>query len=84
MTIKRCETCKWWMAARKVWDPEWRPRDGYCELTRTEHGEYEQAYPESKARMSLGLGDMDNAWPIALITKPDFGCVQHEPREDAQ
>ena len=81
--MERCETCKWWMAARKIWNPDLVPNEGYCELTRMEQDYPVRVHPESKAHMSLGLGDMDNAWPIALITTPDFGCVQHGPREDA-
>ena len=65
----RCATCKWW-------DHDEQGMYGgkktclLTELIRDAH-----VHPDSQA---LATGE----WSASLITAPDFGCTQHEPRED--
>ncbi len=65
-----CETCKWWDRGGYVHDARYA-----CALTYNRYGV--PLYPESKVRPS-GVSFED-----ALYTQRNFGCVQHEPIEDA-
>ena len=81
----RCATCKWW-----VHDPAYPPYQseaanvnpgldwGQCMKTL-------QNDPDSDAALTskaLSIAT-DEACSDALWTAPDFGCCQHEPKEDA-
>lgn len=64
---KRCKTCKWW---RYIGYPNRPPGD--CDLTRTD--DFVRLHPAS-----LAVSDYDGESGCgALMTFPDFGCVQWE------
>jgi len=71
MDMPRCATCKWWDQQDKGW--------GYCEMAMTTvSGDW---YHKSSKANAQGWDDTHGAY---LYTDKGFGCVQHEPREDAR
>jgi hypothetical protein len=69
-----CKDCKWWVDVYEYDD--WGTR-GNCELTQRNVDTRGEAHPESLAH-SMGTGASSYG---ALVTAPDFGCVQFEPKE---
>ncbi len=74
--MERCRTCKWWEMFLDGEDPN-IATEGGCLLTEVYSGE--PLHPDS-----LAIGGGIDSYELQLITKPEFGCVQHEPQEDAQ
>lgn len=78
--MQRCETCKWWgkddPAFSRHWNWDERPvlDDGTgrrpCTLTLMIRGE-----PQHPTKAVVYGHEL-------LYTEPDFGCVQHEPKDD--
>ena len=76
----RCATCKWWAQSwyRNAAGTVIMRDYGYCALA--DQGDDGAVHPESLAHAA---GDSMEAGVTAeLLTAPDFGCVQHEPREE--
>lgn len=65
----RCQTCKWW-------DPYDDAPEGVCDLTIV--WKLKPDYPASLAHAESEDGELGK-----LVTNEAFGCVQHEPRDDA-
>lgn len=78
-----CKDCKWWdtesdehisLATGLTLDAVDIDGWGICQLTRTSLGALE--HPQTHAAGVDGEG-----WRVALVTLPDFGCVQFERKE---
>jgi len=66
---RNCETCKWWgPSVRKGW--------GQCMLCRS-------VLREATHEGSRAVAIDSESWQAWLETRPDFGCVQWEPCEEA-
>lgn len=76
MNMQRCRTCKWWEMFLEEEDPN-TATEGECMLTEVRSGE--PTHPHS-----LAIGGGIDSYELSLITKPGFGCVQHESREADQ
>ena len=70
MADKRCVTCKYW---RKIRDNDYIDEDGG--LWRGPHGECDRLLLEESKKAWIWANDDFDA---SLITKPDFGCVEHD------
>jgi hypothetical protein len=84
--MERCKTCTWWTPSTNV------RGDGFCEATRVDERMYRvvEGVPRLAEAYAPVEGVMDDrgfydprGTPAVLLTSEDFGCVQHEPREDA-
>lgn len=70
-----CKDCRWW----KDLGPNGAEGYGECELARTEDGSTE--HPENKDwkhLTQLAAGALEIG--TYLLTREDFGCVQHEAK----
>lgn len=73
MQMGLCKDCKWWERRRS--STEWRA----CVLTRTH--DYTEDHPDSLATALVTTDGWDaTATNAALVTAPEFGCVQFEAR----
>jgi hypothetical protein len=72
-SLPRCETCKWWGSTEPGY-ASYGDRK-MCALTYNADD-----FPEA-GRSLANVFDDEYAW-AGLWTSPEFGCVQHEPRED--
>ena len=89
--MERCKTCKHWVLethdgwgvaleeagectkARQIWD--------VTEVKEPENGaDYRVLLPEHAA--ILAVVEDGSGYSARLVTMPDFGCVQHEPKLD--
>jgi len=68
--IGHCSDCRWWTDY-----PNADPNQKFCALTETR--DYEPLHPESRA-LPAGAG----AHWKRLETRPDFGCVQWEAKDN--
>jgi len=75
--MERCKTCKWW-DRKNAPESEW----GGCALISDWFLEIEPSEDrkERAGAFTTAQGDVASL----LSTHVDFGCVQHEPREDTQ
>jgi hypothetical protein len=80
MDYPRCKTCKWWdqnVDPEEGWGrlrPEQFPDDwGGCLRTNEDKDE-----STSLARTFM----FEQFYYEPLMTSPEFGCLQHEPKED--
>ena len=74
MVDGRCETCKWWGGPFYAYDGGPYEGMGECNLTAMEK-HWQPTHGDSKA---FGLAFKRTR--AVLMTAPDFGCVQHEPK----
>ena len=81
--MERCGTCKRWMEStihnrsnETEWFRKYR-RNGYCVLASTYQREAIHRDSMMVAMDAIGVS-------ATAVTDADFGCVQHEPREDAR
>ena len=70
--MPRCRTCKWWEPATQ--------QSGVCALTKYD-GIAALFAMEGPDSLAWAMPDTPDG-AAHLETLPDFGCVQHEPRED--
>jgi len=75
--MQRCRTCKHWDEPEDLeWDTSGRcrriPSLGYIS---------DQDKADKQTKLAYMIVDLDYA---RLATRANFGCVQHEPREDVQ
>ncbi len=96
MDYPRCETCKWWdrddaegrvldaEVAKIVADVGREDESHICMLTQTKHSHPD--HPQGWASMALAAGRDTPREPgvrwAELVTAPDFGCIQHESRQE--
>jgi len=66
-----CLSCKHWDGSKDSFHPGF----GCCELGQTEG--WDPTHPET-----LAIAADREMYLASLHTKPEFGCVQHEPKGD--
>jgi hypothetical protein len=62
----KCETCKWW--GDLSWEEEFLKRRGFPPMRDCDH-------PDPHF-LPYGEGILQEG----ICTRPDFGCIQHEPK----
>lgn len=71
--MPRCKTCKWWDQIRES------DTYGYCDwLQNAETSDWNASPTGNEALIYVE----DQHVTTGMMTGPDFGCVQHEPKDE--
>lgn len=71
--MPRCKTCKWW----DTYEDDPNPVHGWCRVART----LDRQHTGKGIPTPLMCAHSGNDGLALLITLPNFGCIQHQPRE---